>query len=125
MTNESKEHDGGGVGVTSARAAWLAWSLAGLGVVMFGATAALAFVTLLTADEPPSGLISEVALFAPLLSFPIVGGVISSKRPGNAIGWICLAVGLFWMLIGVQEAYDAYALDAYGRVWTPLLLDAA
>jgi hypothetical protein len=49
-----------------------------------------------------------------------VGGVISSKRPENAIGWICLAAGLFWMLIGVQEAYDAY-----GRVWTPVLLDAA
>jgi hypothetical protein len=125
VKSQAKSH-GGGVGGTSARAtAWLAWSLAGLSVVMFGATAALASVTLLTADEPPSGLIGEVALFAPLLSFPIVGGVISSKRPENAIGWICLAVGLFWMLIGVQEAYDAYALGAYGRVWTPVLLDAA
>jgi hypothetical protein len=117
---------GGGIGGTSARAAaWLAWSLAGLSVVMFGASAALASVTLLTADEPPSGLIGEVVLFAPLLSFPIVGGLISSKRPENPIGWICLAVGLFWMLIGVQEAYDTYALFAYGGVWTPVLLDAA
>lgn len=126
MTDEAREHGGGGVGGTSARAAaWLAWSLAGLSVVMFGASTALASVTLLAADEPPSGLIREVVLFAPLLSFPIVGGLISSKRPENPIGWICLAAGLFWMLIGVQEAYDTYALDAYGRVWTPVLLDAA
>ena len=92
---------------------------------MFGASAALASATLLAADEPPSGLIGGLALFAPLLSFPVVGGLIASKRPENPIGWICLAAGLFWMLIGVQETYDAYALAAYGRVWTPVLLDAA
>ncbi|HEV2743059.1 MAG TPA: hypothetical protein VGV91_07895 [Rubrobacter sp.] len=125
MAAEAREH-GGGVGGTSARAAaWLAWSLAGLSVAMFGTSAALASVTLLAADEAPSGLIGELALFAPLLSFPIVGGLISSRRPENPIGWICLAVGLFWMLIGVQEMYDAYALDTSGRVWTPVLLDAA
>ena len=125
MTAEARE-PGGGVGGTSARAAaWLAWSLAGLSVVMFGASVVFAFLSLLAADEPPSGLIGELALFAPLLSFPIVGGLISSKRPENPIGWICLAAGLFWMLIGVQETYDAYALAAYGRVWTPVLLDAA
>jgi hypothetical protein len=94
----------------------LAWSLAGLSVAMFVASAALASVTLLAADEPPSGLVGELALFLPLLSFPVVGGLISSKRPENAIGWICLAAGLFWMLIAVQEAYDVYSLAAYGRI---------
>ena len=92
---------------------------------MFGASVVFAFLSLLAADEPPSGLIGELALFAPLLSFPIVGGLISAKRPENPIGWICLAAGLFWMLIGVQQTYDAYALATYGRVWTPVLLDAA
>ena len=103
MTAEARE-PGGGVGGTSARAAaWLAWSLAGLSVVMFGASVVFAFLSLLAADEPPSGLIGELALFAPLLSFPIVGGLISSKRPENPIGWICLAAGLVWMPIGLEE----------------------
>jgi hypothetical protein len=105
-------------------AAWLAWSLAGLCVAMFVASTALASATLLTADEPPSGLAGELVLFLPLLSFPIVGGLVSSRRPENPIGWICLAAGLFWMLIAVQEAYDVYWLAAYGRLWTPVALDA-
>ena len=92
---------------------------------MFGASVVFAVLSFLAAHEPPSGLIGELALFVPLLSFPIVGGLVSSKRPENSIGWICLAAGLFWMLIGVQETYDAYALATYGRVWTPVLLDAA
>ena len=92
---------------------------------MFGASAALASATLLATDEPPSGLIGELVLFAPLLSFPVVGGLIASRRPENPVGWVCLAAGMFWMLIGVQETFDAHALAAYGRVWTPVLLDAA
>jgi hypothetical protein len=106
-------------------AAWLAWSLAGLCVAMFVASAALASATLLIADGPPSGLVGMLALFLPLLSFPVVGGLVSSRRPENPVGWICLAAGLFWMLIGVQEAYDGYALAAHGRVWTPVALAAA
>jgi hypothetical protein len=81
-------------------ASWLAWSLAGLCVALFVASTALASATLLTADEPPSGLAGELALFLPLLSFPIVGGLVSSRRPENPIGWICLAAGLFWIFGG-------------------------
>ena len=51
-------------------AAWLAWSLAGLCVAMFVASAALASATLLIADGPPSGLVGMLALFLPLLPSP-------------------------------------------------------
>ena len=88
----------------SARAAaLLAWSLAGLSVVMFVATVALTISSLYLAPatQPSStrGTLGDLLLFVPFLAFPLVGALISSKRPTNPIGWICLAAGLFWMLI--------------------------
>jgi hypothetical protein len=87
----------------SARAALLAWSLAGLSVVMFVATVALTISSLYAAPatQPSStgGTLGDLLLWVPFLAFPIVGALIASKRPTNPIGWICLAAGLFWMLI--------------------------
>jgi len=46
----------------------------------------------------------------PFLPFPVVGALIASKRPSNPIGWICLAVGLLWMLNLLAGSYAAYGL---------------
>jgi hypothetical protein len=87
----------------SARAALLAWSLAGLSVVMFVATVALTISSLYAAPATQTsstgGTLGDLLLWVPFLAFPIVGALIASKRPTNPIGWICLAAGLFWMLI--------------------------
>jgi hypothetical protein len=88
----------------SARAATLlAWSLAGLSVVMFVATVALTISSLYVAPatQPSStgGTLGDLLLWIPFLAFPLVGALIASKRPTNPIGWICLVAGLFWMLI--------------------------
>ena len=93
----------------SARAAaLLAWSLAGLSVVMFVATVALTISSLYLAPatQPSStrGTLGDLLLFVPFLAFPLVGALISSKRPTNPIGWICLAAGLFWMLIVLEDS---------------------
>ena len=37
------------------------------------------------------------------MAFPLVGALIASKRPENAVGWLCLAVGLMWTLGGLLE----------------------
>jgi hypothetical protein len=78
--------------------AWLAWSLAGLSVAMFLASIVL-YVLVRSSQEGPStsGALSELLIFVPFLAFPIVGALIASKHPKNPVGWICLAVGLFWM----------------------------
>jgi hypothetical protein len=93
----------------SARAAaLLAWSLAALSVVMFVAAVALTISSLYLAPatQPSStgGALGDLLLFVPFLAFPLVGALIASKRPTNPIGWICLAAGLFWMLIVLDDS---------------------
>ena len=46
----------------------------------------------------------------PFLTFPLVGALIASNRPKNPIGWICLAVGIFWMLANLSSGYGMYGL---------------
>ena len=45
-----------------------------------------------------------------ILTFPLVGSVIASRRPRNAIGWIMLGIGLFTGLTGVSDGYIRYGL---------------
>src|SRR5215217_6282499 len=56
------------------------------------------------------------------LVFPLVGALIASRRPENAIGWICLAVGLLWMLIGVSDVYGVYGVAQPGSVPFPVVV---
>jgi hypothetical protein len=104
----------------SARASsWLAWSLGGLSLVMFLASFVLYFLVRAAqvpgswGDDLSVGSLLGVGLF---LVFPLVGALIASRRPGNAIGWICLAVGLLWMLIGVSDFYGQYGVAQPGSV---------
>src|SRR3712207_2328228 len=109
----------------SARAVtWLAWSLAGLSVVMFVATVALTISSLYLAPatQPSStkGTLGDLLLFVPFLAFPVVGALIASRRPRNPIGWICLADGLVWALINMIEDYSLYGLAVPGSVPFPV-----
>jgi hypothetical protein len=81
-------------------ASWLAWSLAGLCVAMFLASIVL-HVLAHSSQEPTStgDTLSELLIFLSFLAFPMVGALITSRHPKNPVGWICLAVGLFWTLI--------------------------
>src|SRR5215210_3113988 len=95
--------------------AWVAWSLAGLSLVLCAASVVLYVDT--RAVEPPStwgtGGDSAVLIFVlPFLAFPIVGALIASKRPKIPIGWICLSAGIFWMLAILTGKYGVYGLVA-------------
>jgi hypothetical protein len=70
------------------------------------------------ADVGVGGLVGG-ALF---LAFPLVGALIASKRPKNAVGWLCLAVGLLWMLIGVFDYYSYYGAATPGSVPFPIAM---
>jgi hypothetical protein len=94
-------------------AAWLAWSLAGLTLAMAAASVVLYIAT--RSVEPPSswgtgGDSAVLILLLPFLAFPMVGALIASRRPKNPIGWICLAVGIIWMVSLVSTSYGLYGL---------------
>ena len=110
-------------------ASWLAWSLAAISVVMF--LASVAFFVLIRAvqAEAPSSLVTSRSIIdlltnVPFLAFPLVGALIASRRPHNPIGWICLAFGLLWMLLGLFDYYGVYGLAKPDTVPFPVVIYA-
>jgi hypothetical protein len=90
---------------------YLAWSLAGISFAMFLAGGVLTVLSLPVAPAPRSpggwgdaGAFGGLAIFLPFLAFPLVGALIASRRPRNPVGWVCLAAGLFWMLIVLGDS---------------------
>jgi hypothetical protein len=74
-------------------ASWLAWSLAGLCLIMAVATIVLSSLAQ-SAYSPgnwdaESG-VGDSLIFVSFLAFPIVGALLASRRSPNPIGWICL-----------------------------------
>ena len=65
-------------------AAWLAWTLATLSLLLCGAGIVLYLATL--SVQPPSswgtgGLSAVLYVYLPFLAFPLVGALIASRRP--------------------------------------------
>ena len=108
--------------------AWLAWLLGGLSVAMFTAMVVLTVSSLFVGpsarDASVWGVLGEMWGGVPFLAFPVVGALIASKRPENPIGWICLIVGLFWMLFVLEEGIGAYASARFGQIRPPLTIEA-
>ena len=93
----------------SARAApWLAWSLATLSVVLLVGGIALAEMTLSTVAERP--YYGSVTLSVLALAFSVVGAIIASRQPRNAIGWIFCSIGLVVSLSSLTGNYAEYWL---------------
>jgi hypothetical protein len=113
--------------VPSGASTWLAWSLAGLCLIIAVATIVLSFLAQ-SAYSPgnwdaESG-VGDSLIFVSFLAFPIVGALLASRRSRNPIGWICLTSGLFWMLIIVSEGYSTYGLSVPDSVPFPVTINA-
>jgi hypothetical protein len=91
---------------------------------MFVATIPLWFLA--RSADLPSGWRADVGVGglvggALFLAFPLVGALIASKRPKNAVGWLCLAVGLLWALSGVFDYYGYYGAATPSSVPFPVV----
>ena len=102
----------------SYRATWLAWSLACLTLAMFVSSVALSVHA--PSDWSAGGAAQNALYLASFSPLPVVGALIASKRPWNPIGWICLADGLVWGLIGLSEEYGTYGLVVPGSLPFPV-----
>jgi hypothetical protein len=108
---------------------WLAWALAGLSLATFLATVVL-FVLVRAAQAEAPGILAasrsiiDLLISVPFLAFPLVGALIASRRPRNPIGWICLAFGLLWMLLGLLDFYGVYGLANPDTVPFPVVIYA-
>ena len=82
--------------------------LIGVGVVLFVATIVLPLV-----DPGGPGEGGFSFFFAlPGIVFFAVGGVLALRRAENAVGWLCLAIGLFWLLTQSQFAAAIVAANS-------------
>lgn len=88
----------------SGRAAWLAWSLVVVtGVLLVGG---LSFALMTRTPVPERSNYSSVTLAVLALAFSVVGAIIASRQPRNAIGWLFCSVGV---TIGLSSFAGDYA----------------
>src|ERR671939_678946 len=93
-------------------AAWFAWSLVTLSVVLVVGGIVLAQMTRSTAPERPYyGPVDAVFYLATVLTFSVVGAIIASRQPRNAIGWLFCSVGLVMGINSLTGSYAEYRLS--------------
>src|SRR5215203_3060237 len=103
---------GRGVGGMSGRAAaWLAWSLVTLSVVLLVGWIALAQIARSTAPgRPYYDPVEAVFVLATVLTFSVVAASFKTKKPRNAIGWLFCGIGLLVSLNSLTGSYAEYRL---------------
>jgi hypothetical protein len=100
-------HENATGGRTPSRAASaLAWSLLALTLVAMIVGHALERAT----DSLAGSLVEELGLTAAFVAFPVVGALIASRHPRNAVGWLLLGIGLLVAVLVLSTSYARYGL---------------
>jgi len=113
VVTKGTRKQGKGVGGMSHRtAAWLAWSLWAMCVVLLALALLLDFLTDESVIIPGGRGSPSVAVITGVLSlaYPTVGALIASRLPTNPIGWIFCGAGLLYTEQRLTTAYADYAL---------------
>jgi hypothetical protein len=64
-------------------------------------------------DWGAGGAVSGTAFVLSTFLFPLVGVLVAVRKPGNAVGWILLAIGATWGLDLVCSSYATYGLQVH------------
>jgi hypothetical protein len=104
-SNTAAQRGADPVRVLPRAAVWLVWAVSGLGVAL----GVLTFIYGALNHQSLNEVLNTVALQAVwAMSFPLVGAVIATHRPGNPLGWMFLIIGLSEGLISFGYQYATY-----------------
>jgi len=90
---------------------WLAWSVCGVTLSVLALSVLLIFLGWST--PLPRGWTpwrDQTVSLLGIIGAPILGGLIASRRPRNAYGWLWLGLGLGLASQSLAQSYGAYAL---------------
>ena len=104
----------------------LAWGICLVTLAVVATTSVLVLVNLKTISDPNEANLIEIVLS---ISFAVLGGLVATRQPSNALGWVFLVIGLLNALPGVTGQYARYALLTQPgtplTAWIPWVGDAA
>ena len=84
------------------KTAWLVWALCLLALAMNACVVVLGLANPLTSSNPSFSIVG--------VSGVLVGGVVASRRPHNAVGWLFIAGALLSTVRGLSAEYAVYGL---------------
>jgi signal transduction histidine kinase len=61
-------------------------------------------------DWGSSGIGAAILLVAAIVAFPVVGVLVATRQPRNAIGWIMIEIGLVFFLSAAMDSYAVFAI---------------
>ena len=109
-TNERRRVIGG---IHPRAAAWLAWSVCAMSLLLMAFS--LLLIVLGWSTPLPGGWSpwrDQAISLVGYIGVPILGGLIASRRRENLYGWLWVGLGLSLALVGLAEPYVAYSLVA-------------
>jgi hypothetical protein len=126
VTGSTQTSDRVGERVRFSVAAWIAWSLCA--VTLMISAASLLLIALGWSTSLPRGWTpwrDQIVFVTELLGAPILGGLIASRRPQNVYGWVWLGFGMGFALAAVlfcpPIVSDALHLNPLPSAWDLLL----